>query len=327
MRPFVLVSDAIPCPAQAVSVDSPVAGAQLDLSHWEHSQAPASVSGDTGCEMVLSALDQPELWHNIEVVVNDHLDADGLLSAALACRGEVISSRAQRALLTATAATTDFTEFHHPAALRLALTIHQHIHRFEGQGDNWQQHCYQAFVEEFEDIIARSSQADPQRDASVAVVMEGIGRLRRQDGISLTSHGPLWLIQWNETHGHQHSFFNTPHIARDDCPVLALSAVLPLDAYQLCSWRTGSGWHHILDAPRYSWAGTCRRIPRPWPDAAALAARLSEQDTTQWLARPDIIETSFTGLLGTHSQGSVASVLSPEEILDDIKSLVVNTLG
>ena len=216
--------------------------------------------------------------------MNDHLDADGLLSAALACHGQAVESRFRRELLLAAAATSDFTEYHTPAALRLALTIHQHIARFENQTDNWQQACYDSFIEEFESIIEESLRADQQRDASVAVVVMALNDCVSGKELSWPITDQCGRSSWQQVHGHQHSFFNAAEIPADDCPVLALSAVLPLDSYQLCSWRSDAGWHHIFDAPRYSWARTHRRIARPWPDCAEFAARLTAQDSCAWLA-------------------------------------------
>ena len=113
--------------------------------------------GDTGTELALVALDNPASLAGGELVVNDHIDGDGLLAVSLVCRGQSITDPATRLLLRQAAAMADFSEYYGKAPARLVLQLHRCIAEEEAAAQQtgmapgvlsdiqpWQQQCYSA---------------------------------------------------------------------------------------------------------------------------------------------------------------------------------------
>ena len=254
LRRFQFLHAGEACPPGAVGVDSALSGVALDLSHWKASRVPDSVRGDTGCELVIAALDQPELWQGITWVVNDHCDADGLLAAILACRGEPVRDPQQRAILLGAAAAADFSEWHGPAAMRLVLQLHRLIAatqqawetaqttevsqshaESESEWDCWESLCYHRAITEWPQIWQAAQEPDDEIDASVEYIEAVIDRLKQQDGFTIQDHGVMWSIAWRSDLGHQHNGYNLVDYRGDDCPLPALAAVIPeIDTNCVC---------------------------------------------------------------------------------------------
>lgn len=75
-------------PEAAVACDGLVPGARLDLSHWSGNETPAHLKGDTSVEIALSFASE-RTTHDVEVVTNNHFDADGVLACWCALRPEL----------------------------------------------------------------------------------------------------------------------------------------------------------------------------------------------------------------------------------------------
>ena len=97
--------------APAISCDGLVAGAALDLTHWQGNRTPLRFKADTSTEIALNFVGSAEACEEYAdaVVVNNHFDTDGLLSIWVMFDPE--QAMANRDLLIAAAEAGDFDEW------------------------------------------------------------------------------------------------------------------------------------------------------------------------------------------------------------------------
>lgn len=287
-----------PLPADALVVDADVRDtAGTVLSHWQGSPPlPPELVDDTSTGILARAARDPARWlRGYAWACNDHIDADGLLALALACRPELV---AHAELLIGAAEAGDFTAWPGEAGFRLMLRLHQAIRDHRAGGAGWEQRCCEEVVEALPRLIAESTRTDPERDAAVAQVLAARAAIVAGDGIVVGRCGALVTVGWRERLGHAADAFNAVH-RPDDCPLAALDGLVPPDAAQLLSADTGNGWRHHCDAPRHSWARTVRRPAFAAPDLAGARVALqdAERADCRWIAGPDARRLGFTCLL------------------------------
>src|SRR2546426_6695768 len=106
-RRFVFVPGTWTGAEAAVSCDGIVAGASLQLSHWQGNETPADLKADTSTEIALRFVESQRaaVWTEA-AVINNHFDTDGLLSVWTLLHPE--EAQARRALLVAPAEAGDF---------------------------------------------------------------------------------------------------------------------------------------------------------------------------------------------------------------------------
>ena len=109
--------------APLLSVDGTVDGA-LHLSHWEGNTTPEELRADTSTEIALNFVEWPgrvEWARGVEVVTNNHFDADGVLSVwtVLNCK----RAEGLRDELVSAAEAGDFSEFPGERAVRVSILL------------------------------------------------------------------------------------------------------------------------------------------------------------------------------------------------------------
>src|SRR5687767_14392241 len=106
-----------------LSVDGTVDGA-LHLSHWEGNTTPEELRADTSTEIALNFAGwarRDEWARGVEVVTNNHFDADGVLSVwAVLNGGRALDLRGE---MVAAAEAGDFSEFPGERAVRVAVLL------------------------------------------------------------------------------------------------------------------------------------------------------------------------------------------------------------
>ena len=291
------------------AVDAPVPGAAAIYSHWQDGGAtPTDLLADTSTGMLVRAAEDEARWLTpYRLVANTHVDADGLLALACACRPDL--ARRHGPLLIAAAEAGDFTEWTGEAGFRLLMVLHQMMR--DGPGGTA---LAEQVVDQFEELIIRSQDPEAERDAAVALVVEAIARLQRQDGITILRQDGWWSLAWERRLGHASDVFGQiPSV--DDLPLWAMEAVVPRGAFLLTSEKIPSGWRHVFEAPRYSWARTVVRPPVAWPDLRPVAEALTQREPTAgWCAGPEAGRVAFTGLLAC-----VSSALTPDDLAPYLK--------
>ena len=103
-------------------VDGPRApGTVLTLSHWPHSATPKALARDLSAQIVFAYLVSKRRWPTAELVSNDHVDQDGLVSLfAITCPGLAVP---RRGLLEDVASAGDFAVFSSRRAARISFAI------------------------------------------------------------------------------------------------------------------------------------------------------------------------------------------------------------
>ena len=110
----------------SLSCDGKVPGTTMDLTHWTNNETPDSIYADTSTEIALNfahARAVQSAWreHDDAVIVNNHYDADGVLSV-YACVNPK-HALTHRALMIAAAEAGDFGEWSSDDGVKLELAI------------------------------------------------------------------------------------------------------------------------------------------------------------------------------------------------------------
>lgn len=314
-----------------LSVDGTVDGA-LHLSHWEGNTTPEELRADTSTEIALNFVASPrrgEMARGVEVVTNNHFDANGVLSVWTVLAGE--RALELRDLLVAAAEAGDFSEFPSERAVRASVLL-------QG-GDN-------PFVEGVGSPLARhlaGGAAVDERRAYELVLPEVEGVLRRTD-----EYEPLWREGWAvieralESFARGHSRVEEDEAARLSVVTLAPEAfgeggfdparhAAPYTAVAhhargelfLVATPFAGGWGYRIDYPYYSWAHTVRRPRVARRDLAPLAGRLNELEGGERAAgtwKPDRGELTSAVKFLDAGGAAAPSRLRPDEVAAELRA-------
>lgn len=287
-------------PPAALAVDGALPGAIATYSHWRGAPpVPPGLSADSSTAILANAARDPQRWlSGFAWACNDHVDADGLLAVAIACRPALAD--AHRDLLIGAAEAGDFSAWPGEDAFRLMLALHQRIRDERARGGDWEARLHDGIAAALPGLVAESARRDPERDAAVAQVLDARDRLRRRDGFAVEVGGGLATVAWRERLGSAGDGFLAVH-RPEDLPAWAMDAVAGPADFQLLAMAGATGTTYRLDAPRHSWAVTVARPTVPWPELGPLAARLQalEGEGCRWLARPASAQLGFVCLLGS----------------------------
>ncbi|MBA2480846.1 MAG: hypothetical protein H0V44_09300 [Planctomycetes bacterium] len=288
-------------------MDGSVPGAAATYSHWRDApEPPPGLAADTSTEMTLKAAADAGRWLDpYHVVCNNHIDADGLLSLAIACRPEVAIPHAR--LLIGAAEAGDFSSWPGREPFRLMLRLHQLIRDEQARGIGWEQRSCTAVVDDLVVLIAESAQPDRERDSQVRRVEDTIARLANRDGFSIDTYGRIAVVTWKRRHGHRSDSFLTVD-DDDDLPPWAIGCAVPEHLFQLLAMETPDGTVYQLDAPRYSWARVVNLPHVPWPDLSDVRDRLqaAESGSCRWVDRPVSARLGFVCQLAS-AQGDTTA--------------------
>jgi hypothetical protein len=86
-----------------------VPGARIDLSHWSKNATPRHLKRDTSVEIALAFVRERELHRDVEVVANNHFDADGVIAVWCLLRPQIALDH--ESMITGAAETGDFDEW------------------------------------------------------------------------------------------------------------------------------------------------------------------------------------------------------------------------
>jgi len=288
-------------PADTLIVDCARTDGAATWSHWPDApELPTAWRADTSTGQVLRILAQdPQQCAAFSWVANDHLDVDGVLAVACACRGTDILPYA--AVLEAAAECGDFTAWVDESAIRLCWHLHQIIGQEQAAAGTWQNRCLERITRTLPEIIDASGKADRQRDAAWQCVSAARARVQARSGVTVEHLGDVVSVIWQRgEYGHAwDAFLGVP--SHDDMPTLALAGHWPDTCFRLAGEHSPAGTVYVLDAPGHSWAATVRRPRVRWPDLGRAAHRLQAVETAacRWVTRPQAAQISFVGQLAT----------------------------
>jgi hypothetical protein len=285
-RRFEFVAGSYTGTVPALSCDGLVPGAALDLTHWQGNRTPPEFKADTSTEIALkfAASDEARARWADAVVVNNHFDTDGVLSAWSLLDPERAATC--RDLLVAAAEAGDFDEW---PKLDRGLWL---------------------------DAAVRALAADAADDAAAYAAV-----LPRLPGLTgtLDDHRFLWGPEWDRLqearaaldsgrlHAHRQAaiglLIHDP--GQPEAPGALLARLfLPGARRYLLAFDRGDGrFDYRYERPRYAWADTVVRPVLPAPDARALAEALG----------PDWTDEDMPGMTGI-VQTRTPTAEHPEEL-------------
>jgi hypothetical protein len=275
-RRFQYIEESYEGEIRGISCDGLVPGAALDLTHWQGNRTPPQYKADTSTEIALNFVGSPESgeqWANA-VVVNNHFDTDGILSAWVLLDPE--QAMAHGALLVAAAESGDFDEW---PALDRGLWLDAAIRQLaSGAADD--EAAYQLVLPQLPELI---HDLDQRRDlwgrewddlqSAVAALESGGLRAERLHMLGVMIHA----------------------IGQPEAPgaLLARRFLPAARRYLLAFGREGGRYDYRYERPHYAWADTVIRPVLPQPDAGALAKALGLEWTDEGLpGMTGIVRTS-----------------------------------
>src|SRR5215207_6193478 len=290
--------------APLLSVDGTVKGA-LHLSHWEGNRTPEELRADTSTEIALNFAAWPgrEQWaRGVEVVTNNHFDADGVLSVWAVLHGE--RARGLRDELVSAAEAGDFSEFPNEKAVRVSVLL-------QG-GDN-------PFVPGVNSPLvghlAGGQKVDERR--AYALVLPEVERVLTRT----EEYEPLWREGWAWIERTLESFASgRSRIVEDEESKLTV-VTLAQDFYGPGGFDPArhGGWAYRIDYPYYSWAETRTRPRVARRNLSGLVGRLNVLERGRGVWKADRSELTSAVKFFDRGGAPAASRLGPDEVATELR--------
>ena len=313
--------------APLLSVDGTVDDA-LHLSHWEGNTTPEELRADTSTEIALNFVGWPgrgEWARGVEVVTNNHFDADGVLSVWTVLNGE--RALGLRGELVAAAEAGDFSEFPSARAVRVSVLLQGGDNPFvPGVNSPLVRHlaggaavdegrAYALVLPEVERVLTRTDEYEPLWREGWAQIERGLESFARgestveEDEASRLSvvtlgrglYGPEGFLP----QAHAVPYTAVAHNARGEVFLVAVPVA--------------GGWGYRIDYPYYSWAVTRARPRVARRNLSGLTGRLNviERGRGTWKADRGEL-TSAVKFLG-HDGAPAVSELEPGEVAAELR--------
>jgi hypothetical protein len=313
-----------------LSVDGTVDDA-LHLSHWEGNATPEELRADTSTEIALNFVGWPrrdEWARGVEVVTNNHFDADGVLSVWTVLSGERALDLGDE--LVAAAEAGDFSEFPDESAVRVSILLQGGdnpfvpgvnsplVEHLAGGAEVDEARAYELVLPEVERVLTRT-------DDYESLWREGWGRVERtlesfarggsrveedaESRLSLVTLAPdIYGAQGFDPARHAAPYTALAHNARGEVLLVAT----PL----------AGGWSYRIDYPYYSWAVTFTRPRVARRDLSALVERLNGMEGDGGDATWKTDGSELTSAVKFLDGGGVpaASRLRPDEVAAELRA-------
>lgn len=258
-----------------LSVDGTVDNS-IHFSHWEGNTTPAEVKADTSTEIALNLVASPRyatLTNNIELVTNNHFDADGVLSVWTVLNGE--RALEYRDLLVSAAEAGDFSEHTSDDGVRVSIVI-QGSDQAGSNNDTPPPLAGWLAGHEVDDARAYE------------LVLPEVKKLLDD----VNAYESLWREGWNNVAAALESFARGESrvVEYEDSrislitlapellnPTMAVAKHAHGELFLIATPATG-GWSYRLDYPYYSWAETVVRPAVPRRDLSRALSSLNEKE-------------------------------------------------
>lgn len=307
-----------------LSVDGTVSNS-LHFSHWQGNETPAELKADTSTEIVLNLVSSPrraEFTQGIELVTNNHFDADGVLSVWTALNGPRALELREKLIPAAEAG--DFSEFRNESAVRASIVIQGSdqpvpddkpgsplASRLAGEVVEDEARAYELVLPEVERVVTRTDEYESLWAEPWKRIERAIESFYRGDscvtqfpdsGLSLVSLAPNLFGD---------AGFNP---SLHSIPFTAISRYAKGKLFLITTPLDG-GWLYRIDYPYYSWAETVVRPKIPRRDFSELVAHLNELDNNargRW--RTDSSELASAVKFLADDNQLAPSSLAPDEV-------------
>lgn len=236
----------------------------LHLSHWIPNRTPIALKADTSTEICLNFLARGGNVPDYDLIVNDHVDVDGMLSVFVLRFPE--PAQANRRLLIEAAEMGDFWGWGEERAQGLFQALTLRKDNLLGAGTDPYE-IYQAGFECILEVCADRQPIDVRAGLhalreSVRLIDEGVVT-RHQVSDNLT----LFLVPRAVAAG---QLDRCLHVPKFNAALSRASLLLPQararwdsERMQLLAVETEDGWFYDLWLPGYAWADTPQRRPAP----------------------------------------------------------------
>jgi len=258
-----------------LSVDGTVDNS-IHFSHWEGNTTPAEVKADTSTEIALNLVASPHystLTNNIELVTNNHFDADGVLSVWTVLNGE--RALEYRDLLVSAAEAGDFSEHTSDDGVRISIVIQGS----DQAGSN---------NDTPPPLAGWLAGHDVDDARAYELVLPEVKKLLD----NVNAYESLWREGWNSVAAALESFARgesrvveyegsrislitlAPELIN---PTMAVAKHARGDLFVIAT-PTRNGWSYRLDYPYYSWAETVVRPRIARRDLSRALSLLNEKE-------------------------------------------------
>lgn len=313
-----------------LSVDGTVPNS-VHFSHWQENETPVELKADTSTEIALNLVacpQQSQFTRGIELVTNNHFDADGVLSVWTVLNGNRVLEFKDTLISTAEAG--DFSELTSETGARASIAI-----QGSDQAGNETQ--------EGSPLAQFLNGGDPVDDAKAyELVLPEVEKLIT----NIDAYEHLWRDGWEQVATALESFEKGASITEELCevnttlitispdifapsgfdpqkhgvPVIAITHYAHGDLF-LIATPYESGWSYRFDYPYYSWAETVVRPKIARRDFTLLLARLNEIERNgggKWQLDGSEMTSAIKFLDGNNALA--ASGLQPDEVAAIVRS-------
>ncbi|HEX8119420.1 MAG TPA: DUF6687 family protein [Pyrinomonadaceae bacterium] len=313
--------------APLLSVDGTVEGA-LHLSHWEGNETPEELRADTSTEIALNFAAWPrrdEWAQGVEVVTNNHFDADGVLSVWSVLNGG--RAPALRDELIAAAEAGDFSEFPNEDAVRVSILLQGGdnpfvpgvnsplVEHLAGGAKVSESRAYELVLPEVENVLKRTGEYEPLWRAGWAQIERTLesfagGRSRVAEDAEhklsvVTLAGDFYGPGGFDPSRHAAPYTALAHHARGEVILVATPYA--------------GGWAYRIDHAYYSWAETYRRPRVARRNLSGLVGRLNVLERGRGVWKADRSELTSAVKFFGHDNAPAASRLEPEEVAAELR--------
>ncbi|MBV9926449.1 MAG: hypothetical protein JOZ96_15630 [Acidobacteria bacterium] len=313
--------------APLLSVDGTVGGA-LHLSHWEGNETPEELRADTSTEIALNFAAWPrrgEWARGVEVVTNNHFDADGVLSVWSVLNG--VRAPALREKLISAAEAGDFSEFPNEDAVRVSILLQGGDNPFvpgvnsplveslAGGEKVDERRAYELVLPEVENVLTRTGEYE-------ALWREGWAWIERtlesfaggRSRVSEDAEHKLSVVTLAE------EFYGPGGFdpARHGAPYTALAHHTRGEVILVATPYAG-GWAYRIDYAYYSWAETYARPRVARRNLAGLLGRLNVVERGRGVWKADRSELTSAVKFFGQDNAPAASQLEPDEVAAELR--------
>ena len=315
--------------APLLSVDGTVDGA-LHLSHWEGNKTPEELRADTSTEIALNfaAWTRRAEWaRGVEVVTNNHFDADGVLSVwsvlhgarALGLRDELVSA----------AEAGDFSEFPNERAVRVSILLQGGdnpfvpgvnsplVEHLAGGARVDERRAYELVLPEVERVLARTHEYEPLWRAGWAQIERTLESFARNESrvvedaeskLSIVTLAPDFYEGGYDPARHAAPYTAVAHNARGEVFLVATPHA--------------DGWAYRIDYPYYSWAETRTRPRVARRDLSGLVGRLNVLERGRGVWKADRSELTSAVKFLDEAGVPASSRLEPDEVAAELRGVL-----
>jgi hypothetical protein len=294
-RPFHIVGSRVPRPAaeRVIYCDGGIdaafrEGTDVELSHWIPNRTPVRFKADTSTEICFEFVAGGGLDGGFDLVVNNHLDVDGVLSVFVLLVGE--QALPHRGAIVEAAQMGDFWGWGEGRAQELFQALSLLMQRLAATDED-PQDGYSRCLAEARAVLG--GRHDPAWGEGLCALADSVALIESGEVQRILCH-PRFVHYDVPRRVTERNLDAALHLPRFNAPLSSQTLLLPQararwdrERIQLVSVEAATGWYYDLAYPRYSWADT----PRSWrPDGLVSAG----SSNTHVLDHPPLTSATAT---------------------------------